>query len=816
MIDRPRRFLRLFRSWSSSPDDPRLRRPTDVLLLVASALVLLGVATWYRAQSSPPPPPDANPGTLASIVDWFAESAYAVVVGWAVVLVLLPIFSRGRRRLLLDYLLGVALALGIGLLVSRPAPGGWTQTLQQMISVDPPPVDVVGPMSMAAAVIVIASPHVTRPLRWTGRTVLVLGALATIVLDLTQPVGGLGAITTGVAAASIVHLLLGTPSGHSTADQVADGLEDLGLSIDTIERSAHQQVGSSRFAAVASDGRRLQVTVFGRDAWDDQFLGSLWTSINRRGEQLELLGGRRQRVEHEAFVSLLAERAGVPVLPVVVAGESDDGDAILAVEAPRTRVRDLETLDDATLAAMWSALLALQAMGIAHRDIDRRAFVVREDGTIAIAELGQARIAADDLALMVDRVRLLVGTAISTDSARAVAAAKAALGTEGIAAMLPYLQSAVLDREQRKLVQGEEWDLAALRADAVEAAGVEPPELYRVQRVTWKRALGTIAIGVFAYFIISMLAGVNWQSIQQELEGADKTWLLVALLLSPFVQAALAFSTLGATMARLRYIPVLMLQYAIQFIALTLPSTAARLALEVRFFQKFGLPPAGAVSTGMIDSFFGFLVQIALLLIILLSGLPGFSSPVRGQASGSSTDSSSSSSSGSSLVSSVAVLLGVLVVAGILALIFVPKFRRRLKGIVPRIRESIREQTENAKTAMRVLRHPVKMITMLLGNFISQVIQAVILGVCLYAFGDTAHLSQLILINTGVSLFAGLMPVPGGMGVAEAGYTAGLQAIGVDSSVAISTAIAMRLVTFYLPPIWGAGAMGWLRRHDYV
>ena len=166
--------------------------------------------------------------------------------------------------------------------------------------------------------------------------------------------------------------------------------------------------------------------------------------------------------------------------------------------------------------------------------------------------------------------------------------------------------------------------------------------------------------------------------------------------------------------------------------------------------------------------------------------------------------------------SAIVILLVVLIVGGLLALIFVPKFRARIKGIVPRIKEQITESRENAKTAMRVLRHPVKLVTMLLGNFVAQVIQASILGVCLYAFGDTAHLSQLILINTGVQLFAGLMPVPGGMGVAEAGYTAGLQAIGVDSSVAISTAIAMRLATFYLPPIWGAGAMGWLRRRDYV
>jgi uncharacterized membrane protein YbhN (UPF0104 family) len=80
---------------------------------------------------------------------------------------------------------------------------------------------------------------------------------------------------------------------------------------------------------------------------------------------------------------------------------------------------------------------------------------------------------------------------------------------------------------------------------------------------------------------------------------------------------------------------------------------------------------------------------------------------------------------------------------------------------------------------------------------------AIILGMCLKAFGHSATLAQLILVNTFVSLFAGFMPVPGGMGVAGAGYTAGLEAIGIPSAVAMSTAIAFRLVTFYLPPIWG-------------
>jgi uncharacterized protein (TIRG00374 family) len=135
---------------------------------------------------------------------------------------------------------------------------------------------------------------------------------------------------------------------------------------------------------------------------------------------------------------------------------------------------------------------------------------------------------------------------------------------------------------------------------------------------------------------------------------------------------------------------------------------------------------------------------------------------------------------------------------------------------VPRIRATVRSQASAVRTALGVIRHPLKVTEMLGGNLGAQLIQAAILGLCLRAFGEQAHFSQLILINTLVSLFAGLMPVPGGVGVAEAGLTAGLQAIGIPSSAAISTALAFRLVTFYVPPLWGSVAMRWLRKHSYV
>ena len=90
-----------------------------------------------------------------------------------------------------------------------------------------------------------------------------------------------------------------------------------------------------------------------------------------------------------------------------------------------------------------------------------------------------------------------------------------------------------------------------------------------------------------------------------------------------------------------------------------------------------------------------------------------------------------------------------------------------------------------------VLRHPKKVVLLLGGNLVAQVMLAIILGVCLRAFGHSASLAALILVNTFVSLFAGFMPVPGGVGVAEAGYTAGLIAIGIPEGAATSTALGV-------------------------
>ena len=60
------------------------------------------------------------------------------------------------------------------------------------------------------------------------------------------------------------------------------------------------------------------------------------------------------------------------------------------------------------------------------------------------------------------------------------------------------------------------------------------------------------------------------------------------------------------------------MQLATGYLNLALPSNLARMAINIRFFQRHGVPPATAVTAGAIDSFVSTVMQALLLVALLL------------------------------------------------------------------------------------------------------------------------------------------------------------------------------------------------------
>ena len=786
------------RVFSSASDAPRARRPTDAVL-VALALLTVGGMTLVA-----PGPGALDSATqhfvqvLPGLFGWFWETAYDALFLWAIVLIAIPIAARKRTRMLVGELLAVGITFVVGWAVAGLAGVSGSESIRAIASSDPPARYPAMRIAIAAAVVVAASPHVSRPLRRTGHIVLLLGTAASVAIGVALPSGVIAGFAVGIGAAAFVHLALGSPGGRLSLDQVRTALDDLGVAAVELRYAPLSPSGVAVVLGRTDDGRSIRVKVYGRDAWDGQLITSVWSSVWNRGETPRV-GGRLHQVEHEAFVTLLAERVGVTVLPVVTAGLAEGRDAILVIDTGDARPLSAlgpHDVGDATLARIWQLDAGLFGARIAHGQLDGDAVVVRPDGMPAVGDLGEASVSSSSIALQADRAQLLVATALTVGVERAVKAAHTALGDDAIAAVLPYLQSAALSWQTRRSLSDVDWKLEALRAEAARAAGVDVPRLEQLRRVTVGSILMVVVIGLVAWAVISAIANVGLQNLIEEFQAANIAWLVAALVVVPLVGVPQAFGTIGSCIRPIRFGPVLALQWAIAFIALAVPSSAARIALEIRFFGRLGLSSASAVAVGAIDSVSGFIVEVSLIALILLSGVASLH--LHG------ADGAAITFSGKwLLVGAVALAIFVTVV------IAIPKLRRMLVGKAVAVKQDIGD-------SLGVFRSPAKIVMIFGGNLAAVLLYAVVLGLCVEAFGHHLAFADLILTYALVTIFAGFMPVPGGMGVAEAGYTAVLVALGLPHTAALSVAMTFRLATYYLPPIWGGFAMGWLRRHEYI
>jgi uncharacterized membrane protein YbhN (UPF0104 family) len=777
------------RFFSSATDAARARRPTDVVLF-AGSLLAIGLAALFAPERT------AADATVSKLVKdlpglfgWFWEIAHDLLILWPLALLMASVVARHRLFLLRDQVVGGLVAFGVATMIA----GGWSAMVDGLTGSAPPAVYPAVRLAIATALIVTTSPHLGRPVRRLGRWVIGLGALAGIALGTTLPLGVFTGLAIGFGSASLVHLVFGSPGGLPSLDQVRAALEELGLSVSNLRHAALQPRGVALVRGEDADGRPLLVKVYGRDAWDGQLLTSTWSYLWYRDESPSITLSRRQQVEHEAFVTLLAERSGIPVLPVVAAGVAGARDGVLVIEVD-ARLLDEATADgvpDGLLERLWRAVTAMHEAGIAHGSLDAQHIGVAADGSPRLADFQTSSSSATPQAVLADRAQLLVTTALITGDGAAVQAALDAIGSDGLTEVLPYIQPAALTRATRRSLKDAERDLDAIRDAAAKAAGTEPPKLEPLRRVTIGSLLTIVVLLLAAYFVFTAIANVGIDQVVAELEKADSAWLWVALAVVPIVPVAQAFGTMGASMLPLRLGPVIALEYAVQFIALAVPSSAARVAMNVRFFQKEGAPAAQALTIGLIDSVFGFIVQVLILVTILVSGLVTLDIDLNGL----NVDPNGT----------------LLILAGILLVVLIA-----VALMIPRIRNPIRAHVAEARPALRVIRSPIKLAGLLGGNFTAQFLLAIVLGLTVHAFGESATMAQLLLTNTLVSLFAGFMPVPGGIGVSEAALAFCLTAIGIPSASAAAIALTYRLLTFYLPPIWGGFAMRWLRKQSYL
>ena len=164
------------RVFSSASDAPGARRPTDIVLMV---LAMPLVAALSFAAPGPGPLDTAVVSlvqSLPGLVGRLWEISYDLMLGWVLFVLGESLFAHARKRLLFAELLAATLAYIFAMAAGEAAGTGVSEGLRSRSSSDPPAVYPAMRLAVVTAVIVAASPHLSRPLRNDGRLVVTIGA----------------------------------------------------------------------------------------------------------------------------------------------------------------------------------------------------------------------------------------------------------------------------------------------------------------------------------------------------------------------------------------------------------------------------------------------------------------------------------------------------------------------------------------------------------------------------------------------------------------------------------------------------------------
>src|SRR5580700_6877429 len=221
------------------------------------------------------------------------------------------------------------------------------------------------------AVATASLPYLARGVQRLIEIFIALVALASAVGGHGLPLNVLGSLAIGWGVTAVVRLAFGSPLGLPSADDVRLLLEELGIRSVNVQPNSRQVWGVAKYEATEM-GRpgRLGIEAYGRDAADDRLLTKAGRFLLFTDSGPSLTITRLQQVEHEAYLTLWAGRAGVAVPEVAEAGTAGPAkDALLVCRLPAgTALADADPADisDAALDDLYRQLLILRRARVAH------------------------------------------------------------------------------------------------------------------------------------------------------------------------------------------------------------------------------------------------------------------------------------------------------------------------------------------------------------------------------------------------------------------------------------------------------------------
>src|SRR6266516_538312 len=601
-------------------------------------------------------------------------------------------------------------------------------------------------------------------------------------------------IAGGIVLAVALAVAVCAPDHRMGPDGIAAALRSVGLPVRSVLPAPVETKGSRPFVAVADDGQRLFIKAIGTDQRDADLLYRAYRFARLRdvGDTWPTVSVI-QAVEHQALAGIVAERAGIDVPRVERVVRAADGTALLVME--RVDGCSLEQtpaaqISDELLHGLWAEVDRLHRAGIAHRGLRAANVMVDGGGRARITDFSFSDLASTQRQRDLDVAELVASLSVLVGPDRAVSSAAAVIGAPAVAAAVPLLQPLALSAATRRAIARRDGLLAKARSAAMTAGAADDQPMARLQRVRPRTLLTIAAMAGAFYLVLPKLAQVSsgWQALQ----SADWAWLPVIIAASAVTYLASAAALIGSVPIWLPVWPTVLAQAASSFINRVSPANIGGMALNARFLQKSGVPPAAGVAAVGVNSLVGALVHVVMLV--------GFAA-VAGHALAQAFK----------LPSASKLLLVLAVAAALVGIVLATRKGRRFAST------RLLTGARSAFASLRSVAASPARLTLLVGG--SALVTLAYIGglaASVEAFGGGVGFTALAVVYLGASAIAAASPTPGGLGAIETALIAGLTGVGLSSAAAVSAVLTYRLATYWLPVLPGWLSLRLLQRRDYL
>lgn len=770
----------------------RLRRPSDLLrffttLIVLGAVILLALVAKQTLIGL-----EADVKEGAELVPLL--SRIAAFLGGAAVLVVPAafaverVFHRDGLRVA-EGLIAAIIGMAGSFLLGQWLVGGNLNDLRVLLTGDRDiePLNTLLTSVVAYATAVRISRRPTwRMLMWATIALYVLAFFSG--RQITLP-SAIVTVLVGMAIGYATLYGVGSPNTRPPGSAVVAALRKLSFAVVSARRVEDDHQGSRRYAIGLKDGSSLDVTVLDRDRQVAGLPYRLWRRIRLNSEtRRRAIRSLRAELEREALMAYAAQAAGASTPRLLGTSEIGTEAALLAYEHLETRsldeVPDAE-IDDDLLSQIWEQVELLQIQRLAHRRLTGDSIHLDRAGRVVLTDARSGEIAAGDLLLRLDVAQLLTYLALRVGPERSVRAAAAVMGPDTLAAALPLLQRIALTRETRAALAKNKQLLPEIREHIVALKPQGRVEEVRLERFRPRTLITIIASAIAAYIVLYQLSRVD---VYHVITTANWAWSGLALVASfvSFVAAALMLR--GFVPEPLPLWRTVLVQFASSFVKLVAPAAVGGVAINTRYLQKRGVPPASAVASVGASQLIMLVFHIGLLALFAYI-------------TGSSTATSFTPSRGL-VVALLSVAVLVVVVLGVppLRRMLTVRLRRLFSNVLPRL--------------LDVLQSPRKMIEACVGTLMITIAFVACLHASVAAFGGEISFTAVAVVYLTANAIGSAAPTPGGLGAVETALILGLIAAGVSQEVATSAVLLHRLLTFWLPVLPGWASFTYLQRHD--